>query len=85
MTACACMGPQDGQPVCPCRMKMGDIPGQQWVRFEQLEGGPITTGWPPAVLMQDDSRELSKALSNTPGARLSASDAGDAIREEVKR
>lgn len=35
MTACACMGPQNGEPVCPCRMKSGDIPGAQWVRFDQ--------------------------------------------------
>lgn len=37
MNACACMGPQGSDPVCPCRMKNGDIPGQQWVRFPELE------------------------------------------------
>lgn len=37
MSACACMGPQGSDPVCPCRMKSGDIPGQQWVRFAELE------------------------------------------------
>ena len=51
------------------------------LRKATLKAGQITTGWPPAALMQDDCRKLSRALSNTPGARLSAKDAGDAIRK----
>ena len=37
-----------------------------------------------AYMMQDDCRKLSRALSNTPGARLSTQDVGDAIIEEAK-
>ena len=37
MIVCACMGPQDGEPVCPCRMKSGSY-RQEWVRFPALEG-----------------------------------------------
>ena len=53
-------------------------------RGAEVCADPVTTGWPPAALMQDDCRKLSKALSNMPGARLSAQDASDAIRDGVK-
>ena len=33
---------------------------------------PKTTGWPPSTLMQDYSRQLSRWLSNNPGARRHA-------------
>lgn len=48
-------------------------------RKTTLKANQVTTGWPPAKLMQDDSRELSKALSNGPDARRSARDAVDEI------
>lgn len=48
-------------------------------RKATLKADQVTTGWPPSALMQDDSRELSKALSNGPDARRSARDAGDEI------
>jgi hypothetical protein len=42
---------------------------------------PQTTGWPPSELMQDDHSGLSKALSNTPHARLNAREAAAAISQ----
>jgi hypothetical protein len=45
-----------------------------------LQPEPQTTGWPPSELMQDDHSGLSKALSNTPHARLNAREAAAQIR-----
>jgi hypothetical protein len=42
---------------------------------------PQTTGWPLSELMQDDHSGLSKALSNTPHARLNAREAAAAISQ----
>lgn len=39
------------------------------------------TGW-PAGMLQDDSRELSKALASKPDARLHAREAAEAARQE---
>ena len=55
MNACACMGPQGSDPVCPCRMKSGDIPGQQWVRFKQLESDPVKNIEPSPAPVQPDA------------------------------
>lgn len=47
--------------------------------------GPRRTGW-PAGMLQDDSRDLSRALASAPGARRSADDAAAIIRlEEASR
>lgn len=45
-----------------------------------IEASQLKTGWPPSELMQDDHGGLSKALSNTPHARLNAREAAQAIR-----
>lgn len=42
----------------------------------------VTTGWPPSELMQDDCRDLSRALANKPDARLHAREAAVAIEAE---
>ena len=35
MSACACMGPQGNDPVCPCAMRaMGKEPSNQWTQEE---------------------------------------------------
>ena len=35
MSACACMGPQGKDPVCPCRMRaMGKEPHNNWTPEE---------------------------------------------------
>lgn len=36
MGVCACLGPQNGDPVCPCRMKSGGY-SPDWLRFPELE------------------------------------------------
>jgi len=36
MSACACMGPQGNDPVCPCRMRaLGKEPSNQWTQEEK--------------------------------------------------
>lgn len=40
------------------------------------------TGW-PAELMQDQSSELSKALANTPGAKLHAKEASEILAQSI--
>lgn len=47
-------------------------------RLAQPEQGG-RTGW-PAGMLQDDSRELSKALASKPGARRLAREAAEAVR-----
>jgi hypothetical protein len=37
MTACACLGPQNGDPVCPCAMRSGNY-HQPWVNFKNNDG-----------------------------------------------
>jgi len=38
MRACNCIGPQDGNPVCPCRMGSLKIRDGRWV--EIIDHGP---------------------------------------------
>ncbi len=53
--------------------------------FSQRPAEPSRTGW-PAGMLQDDSRELSRALASAPGARRLAEDAAARIRlEEASR
>jgi hypothetical protein len=34
--ACNCIGPQNGQPACPCAMRNVRIVDGRWVRIEDL-------------------------------------------------
>lgn len=52
MSACACVGPQNGDPVCPCRMKSGSY-RPDWLRFPELERGFEENG---KVLIEDRCR-----------------------------
>lgn len=45
MSACFCMGPQNGEPLCPCAMHGLKIVNGRWVRIEDF--GPAPTGWEP--------------------------------------
>lgn len=36
MRACNCIGPQNGQPVCPCAMRSVTIENGRYVRKEDL-------------------------------------------------
>jgi hypothetical protein len=54
-------------------------PGGTWVNPD------IKTGWPPPALMQDDSAELSKALSKTPDAKLHAREAAKTLADYIKQ
>lgn len=36
LSACACMGPQGNDPVCPCRMRAaGKEPSNQWTQEDK--------------------------------------------------
>lgn len=37
--ACGCIGPQNGDPVCPCRMRSMQQVNGRWV--EQIDHGPV--------------------------------------------
>lgn len=39
-SACCCIGPQNGEPVCPCRMRNVTIENGRYVRKEDL--GPVS-------------------------------------------
>lgn len=38
--ACGCMGPQNGQPVCPCQMRGVQIVNGRYVRTQDLGPAP---------------------------------------------
>lgn len=38
---CGCIGPQDGNPVCPCRMSALTVKDGRWV--EVIDHGPAPT------------------------------------------
>jgi len=76
MTACACMGPQGNDPVCPCRMRaMGLVPHDIWtpekvaeldeaLRCMKLKELPLSGGIPAGQIFT-----LSVAYSNgAPGS-----------------
>jgi hypothetical protein len=49
----------------------------------ETPAGQVKTGWPEGML-QDDSRELSRALSNTPGAKLFVRRNAETLGEYIK-
>lgn len=65
----------DGEQLREC-INSGQVSAAQVVAH--AEAGEVTTGWPPGML-QDDSRQLSKALSRDPNARALVRDAAIAI------
>jgi hypothetical protein len=40
--ACGCIGPQNGQPLCPCQMRSITIKDGRYVRIQDF--GPAPTG-----------------------------------------
>ena len=45
VTNCACLGPQNGQPLCPCQMRGLIKRDGYWVRPEQVIGPVRPTGF----------------------------------------
>lgn len=66
--------------VPACWLPLPPNPTKAGEPDEQREP-PATTGW-PAGMLQDDSRELSRALASKPDARLHAREAAEALRPE---
>lgn len=42
MNACHCMGPQSGEPVCPCQMRGVQIVNGRYVRTQDLGPAPAS-------------------------------------------
>lgn len=42
--ACNCIGPQNGQPLCPCAMRGVQIINGRYVRVEDLGPAPAASG-----------------------------------------
>lgn len=40
--ACCCMGPQNGEPFCPCRMRGMEQRNGRWIEPEK-DHGPVLT------------------------------------------
>jgi hypothetical protein len=40
MSPCACMGPQNGEPLCPCAMRSVQVKDGRWVMPER-DLGPV--------------------------------------------
>ena len=45
VSACCCIGPQNGQPVCPCKMRGVIIKEGRYVMPEK-DLGEVTVDWP---------------------------------------
>lgn len=48
MSACFCVGPQNGNPVCPCRMRNMKRRNGRWV--EEHDFGPVSPPPPDFML-----------------------------------
>ena len=52
MHACNCIGPQAGQPLCPCMMRSVAVKNGRWVEPKR-DLGPVvepSVTWPPASI-----------------------------------
>ena len=57
--ACGCIGPQNGEPVCPCKMRGVTIENGRYVRKQDL--GPVSeTG---GMNLQEYVNTLAKSVS----------------------
>lgn len=54
MTACGCIGPQNGEPVCPCQMRGVKVIDGRYVRTQDL--GPAPDGGMPKHLWGPSTR-----------------------------
>lgn len=43
---CACVGPKNGQPLCPCQMRGVTIKDGRYIRIQDLGPAPDTKGEP---------------------------------------
>lgn len=50
MSACGCIGPQNGQPVCPCQMRNVKVINGRYVRVQDL--GPAPDGGLPSHMLK---------------------------------
>lgn len=50
--SCGCIGPQNGKPLCPCRMRSVQVKDGRYV--EVIDHGPVEKG----VVGSDDFRSI---------------------------
>lgn len=58
-SSCFCIGPQNGQPLCPCQMRSVTQVDGRWVRTQDL--GPVNSY---ESMMKDYEEESSKILED---------------------
>lgn len=75
-TLCGCIGPQDGQPVCPCQMRHVSIINGRYVRTQDL--GPAPNGglpdWATRSPLADLAREGARIKDKLTGHDLGRAD-----------
>lgn len=63
MGACCCIGPQNGQPLCPCRMRGVTI--QDGRCIEVIDHGPV-----PTKEQVEGQREMRRLIEDILAGRL---------------
>lgn len=63
--ACFCIGPQNGEPVCPCRMRFVQVRDGRYVEVNDL--GPVVTVPPVKVadFWAEDRRHSGRSVDGT--------------------
>lgn len=60
---CACLGPQNGQPLCPCKMRARDyLFGHTWTIPEHLQSQSGPACWNELACGLHKCRELGCAV-----------------------
>ena len=60
--ACACMGPQDDEPLCPCAMANVVLYRGRWIRMELLPLEYTDDDWAGVRGPHDDNRDPLRTL-----------------------
>jgi hypothetical protein len=58
VSACGCIGPQNGEPLCPCQMRGVQIRDGRYVRTQDL--GPVRS-WGPLPSFKSFAEKLAAA------------------------
>jgi len=76
MNFCACLGPQNGDPVCPCQMRSG---GHQGTYSNVLE---VLASYPPMTASQIFEQRVSFVFGQLGGdSKLTKDDVREILRK----
>lgn len=76
MSACFCLGPQPGQPLCPCRMRDVKVINGRYVETKDL--GPAPNGGLPTFMTTFPKPEPDKLKGTRVRCPISGADLGPA-------